>query len=159
MNIKEDFFLLEESKNIVCKVSHDDNSLYLEYLKVQNLEKIQLKSNEILIGQYILNSESIAAHYKKLIKSGVEFPINLKLPIQTSTSKRKKRNNIVKYSSEYLQATPLYVNNDEIQLKNFQTKGVEWLINNQIGILADDMGLGKTVQAIFGLKRLYKKEI
>ena len=104
-----------------------------------------------------MNSESIAAHYKKLIKSGVEFPINLKLPIQTSTSKRKKRNNIVKYSSEYLQATPLYVNNDETQLKNFQTKGVEWLINNQIGILADDMGLGKTVQAIFGLKRLYKK--
>lgn len=157
MNIKEDFFLLEESKNIVCKVSHDDNSLYLEYLKVQNLDKIHLTSNEILIGQYILNSESIAAHYKKLIKSGVEFPINLKLPIQTSTSKRKKRNNIVKYSSEYLQATPLYVNNDETQLKNFQTKGVEWLINNQIGILADDMGLGKTVQAIFGLKRLYKK--
>ena len=77
MNIKIDFFLLEKSNNTVCKVSHDDNSLYLEYLKIQNLDKIQLTSNEILIGQYILNSESITAHYKKLIKSGVEFPLNL----------------------------------------------------------------------------------
>lgn len=36
----------------------------------------------------------------------------------------------------------------------YQQAGVQWLLDNDAGILADDMGLGKTVQAITACRRL-----
>jgi len=44
---------------------------------------------------------------------------------------------------------------DLSQLRPFQVRGVEWLIQNTKGILADDMGLGKTVEAISALRLLF----
>jgi len=41
-------------------------------------------------------------------------------------------------------------------LRPFQLRGVEWLVDNERGILADDMGLGKTVQAISALRILFR---
>lgn len=39
-------------------------------------------------------------------------------------------------------------------LREFQTRGVNWLLAHKRAILADDMGLGKTVQAISALRLL-----
>ena len=44
-------------------------------------------------------------------------------------------------------------------LREYQKKGVEWLINTPVGILADDMGLGKTVQTIKAMEHLFENEI
>ena len=44
-------------------------------------------------------------------------------------------------------------------LREYQKEGVEWLINNDVGILADDMGLGKTVQAIKAFEHLFGQGI
>ncbi|XP_060525669.1 ATP-dependent helicase brm-like [Cylas formicarius] len=48
------------------------------------------------------------------------------------------------------------------QLKEYQTKGLEWLVslynNNLNGILADEMGLGKTIQTIALLTYLMEKK-
>ena len=43
-------------------------------------------------------------------------------------------------------------------LREYQKKGVEWLINTPVGILADDMGLGKTVQTIKAMEYLFENE-
>lgn len=48
------------------------------------------------------------------------------------------------------------------QLKEYQTKGLEWLVslfnNNLNGILADEMGLGKTIQTIALVTYLMEKK-
>ncbi|XP_063906317.1 ATP-dependent helicase brm isoform X2 [Zophobas morio] len=48
------------------------------------------------------------------------------------------------------------------QLKEYQTKGLEWLVslynNNLNGILADEMGLGKTIQTIALITYLMEKK-
>ena len=40
-------------------------------------------------------------------------------------------------------------------LRDYQLEGIDWLVNNQYGILADDMGLGKTVQTIKAMEELF----
>ena len=44
-------------------------------------------------------------------------------------------------------------------LRDYQKKGIEWLIDTKVGILADDMGLGKTVQTIKAMEHLFENEI
>ena len=44
-------------------------------------------------------------------------------------------------------------------LRDYQIKGIEWLIDTKVGILADDMGLGKTVQTIKAMEHLFENEI
>lgn len=48
------------------------------------------------------------------------------------------------------------------QLKEYQIKGLEWLVslfnNNLNGILADEMGLGKTIQTIALVTHLMEKK-
>jgi SWI/SNF-related matrix-associated actin-dependent regulator of chromatin subfamily A protein 2/4 len=48
------------------------------------------------------------------------------------------------------------------KLKEYQTKGLEWLVslynNNLNGILADEMGLGKTIQTIALITYLMEKK-
>ncbi len=43
-------------------------------------------------------------------------------------------------------------------LRPYQLKGVEWLLNNDRGILADDMGLGKTIQVIKAINVLIEQD-
>lgn len=148
---------MNQADNTICKVTNDESSLYLEFFKNLKSDKSQFINDEATIGQYFLSHSRLNLYFKKLAKSNIEFPIQIKLPIKSDTPKRKKRNNVNKFSAEYLSATPIYINDDDSKLKNFQIKGVDWLVNNKIGILADDMGLGKTVQSIFALKKLFKK--
>lgn len=157
MNNKKKLFLLNQADNTICKVINDESSIYLEFFKNFESDKSQFIDDEANIGQYFLSQSRLNLYFKKLAKSNNEFPIQIKLPIKSDTPKRKKRNNVNKFSSEYLSATPIYINDDDSELKNFQIKGVDWLVKNKIGILADDMGLGKTVQSIFALKKLFKK--
>ena len=157
MNNKKKLFLLNQADNTICKVINDESSIYLEFFKNFESDKSQFIDDEANIGQYFLSQSRLNLYFKKLAKSNNEFPIQIKLPIKSDTPKRKKRNNVNKFSAEYLSATPIYINDDDSELKNFQIKGVDWLVNNKIGILADDMGLGKTVQSIFALKKLFKK--
>ena len=44
-------------------------------------------------------------------------------------------------------------------LRQYQKEGIDWLVKNDVGILADDMGLGKTVQTIKAMEYLFEKEI
>jgi len=157
LNNKKKLFLLNQADNTICKVINDESSIYLEFFKNFESDKSQFIDDEATLGQYFLSHSRLNLYFKKLAKSNIEFPIQIKLPIKSNTPKRKKRNNVNKFSAEYLSATPIYINDDDSELKNFQIKGVDWLVNNKIGILADDMGLGKTVQSIFALKKLFKK--
>ena len=157
MNNKKKLFLLNQEDHTICKVTNDESSIYLEFFKNSESDKSQFINDEVTIGQYFLSQTTLNLYIKKLIKSNIEFPIRIKLPIKSDTPKRKKRNNVNKFSAEYLTATPIYMNDNDSELKNFQIKGVDWLVNNKIGILADDMGLGKTVQSIFALKKLFKQ--
>lgn len=43
------------------------------------------------------------------------------------------------------------------RLRKYQREGVEWLLSNEIAILADDMGLGKTAQALSAVGQLLAK--
>lgn len=157
MNNKKEHFLLSQLDKTLCNVTSDENALYIEYISDHKSDESEFNNKELLVGQYLLSQSTLRSYLKKLTKAGIELPIKIKLPIRSGTPKRKKRNNLIKFSTEYLQATPLYVNDDDSELKNFQIKGVDWLVGNKIGILADDMGLGKTVQSIFALKKLYKQ--
>jgi SNF2 family DNA or RNA helicase len=60
------------------------------------------------------------------------------------------------YSRRLSTVTPHLFLLIEIQKKlyPFQSKGVEWLLAHDKGILADDMGLGKTVQVLAALQKL-----
>ena len=52
---------------------------------------------------------------------------------------------------------PLFMSDVDLSmLRNYQKEGVEWLINNDDGILADDMGLGKTIQTIKAIDTLFR---
>ena len=157
MNNKKEHFLLSQLDKTLCTVTSDESAIYIEYINDHKSDEYEFNNKEILVGQYLLSQSTLKSYLKKLTKAGIELPIKIKLPIKSGTPKRKKRNNLIKFSTEYLQATPLYVNDDDSELKNFQIKGVDWLVGNKIGILADDMGLGKTVQSIFALKKLYKQ--
>jgi len=157
LNNKKEHFLLSQLDKTLCNVTSDENALYIEYISDHKSDESEFNNKELLVGQYLLSQSTLRSYLKKLTKAGIELPIKIKLPIRSGTPKRKKRNNLIKFSTEYLQATPLYVNDDDSELKNFQIKGVDWLVGNKIGILADDMGLGKTVQSIFALKKLYKQ--
>ena len=44
-------------------------------------------------------------------------------------------------------------------LRQYQKEGIDWLVKNDVGILADDMGLGKTVQTIKAMEYLFENEI
>tara|TARA_Y100000389_G_C17469214_1_gene528686 strand:+ start:1312 stop:2934 length:1623 start_codon:yes stop_codon:yes gene_type:complete len=157
LNNKKEHFLLSQLDKTLCTVTSDESAIYIEYINDHKSDEYEFNNKEILVGQYLLSQSTLKSYLKKLTKAGIELPIKIKLPINSGTPKRKKRNNLIKFSTEYLQATPLYVNDDDSELKNFQIKGVDWLVGNKIGILADDMGLGKTVQSIFALKKLYKQ--
>lgn len=157
MNNKKEHFLLSQLDKTLCTVTSDESAIYIEYINDHKSDESEFNNKEILVGQYLLSQSTLKSYLEKLTKAGIELPIKIKLPIKSGTPKRKKRNNLIKFSNEYLQATPLYVNDDDSELKNFQIKGVNWLVGNKIGILADDMGLGKTVQSIFALKKLYKQ--
>ena len=157
MKSKENFFLLFNKLNINCSVSNDDNYLYINF-KYEPIDNKNLSNDlKIVIGQYQLDRKSLSLYFEKLNHGNLHLPYEVKLPLSTGVPKRKKRNNSISYSYEYLKATPLYSNTDSSLLKDFQLKGVDWLIKNKIGILADDMGLGKTVQSIFALKKLFKE--
>jgi SNF2 family DNA or RNA helicase len=157
LNNKKEHFLLSQLDKTLCTVTSDESAIYIDYINDYKSDEYEFNNKEILVGQYLLSQSTLKSYLKKLTKAGIELPIKIKLPIKSGTPKRKKRNNLIKFSTEYLQATPLYVNDDDSELKNFQIKGVDWLVGNKIGILADDMGLGKTVQSIFALKKLYKQ--
>jgi SNF2 family DNA or RNA helicase len=157
LNNKKEYFLLSQLDKTLCVVTSDENAVSIEYINDHKSDKSQFNDKEIHVGQYFLSQSTLRSYLEKLTRTGIELPIKIKLPIRSGTPKRKKRNNLIKFSTEYLQATPLYVNDDDSELKNFQIKGVDWLVGNKIGILADDMGLGKTVQSIFALKKLYKQ--
>lgn len=43
-------------------------------------------------------------------------------------------------------------------LRKYQEQGIQWLINQKVGILADDMGLGKTVQTIKAIEYLFERK-
>ncbi len=43
-------------------------------------------------------------------------------------------------------------------LRKYQEQGIQWLINQKVGILADDMGLGKTVQTIKAMEYLFERK-
>ena len=109
-------FLIKSSRQHYLKVINDDSSMYLEFFKNFESDKSQFIDDEANIGQYFLSQSRLNLYFKKLAKSNNEFPIQIKLPIKPDTPKRKKRNNVNKFSSEYLSATPIYINDDDSEL-------------------------------------------
>lgn len=56
---------------------------------------------------------------------------------------------------KHLIAPLLFDTEQGIPLRPFQEKGVAWLVDHAVGILADDMGLGKTAQALRAMETLF----
>ena len=140
------FEILEKSENIQNyafdkHLSSSDNQPYLSALQT-------FFSKENLLNIY----STLLKHYEQssVLEQNHEFYIEF-------DNKEKQRIKKV-YSKKHSLLNVLFL--DEVSLegmREYQLEGIDWLLENDIAVLADDMGLGKTVQAIKAMDNQFRK--
>ena len=62
------------------------------------------------------------------------------------------------YSKKHSLLNVLFLDQVSLEgMREYQLEGINWLLENDIAVLADDMGLGKTVQAIKAMDNQFRK--
>ena len=122
-----------------------DNTLEIELQRGRNNESLQpIEYNDLLV-----NAETVTSFVYKLKKYYPEFlqeDRKLIIPIKNFRDRGSK---IFDASFEELLSISFYGQSEIFNdLREYQIKGVEWLLSEDLRVMADDMGLGKTLQAI-----------
>lgn len=134
----------ENEKQFIVTVKFEVNDSFLHKIPIDD----SVENNFFLEIVNIFNFQSLKNVYNSLLRS-----------YDKSTVIEKEHEFLLTFDKSQKLASISSINNPTLDvlfmggvatsgMRDYQLEGINWLINNNVAVLADDMGLGKTVQAI-----------
>ena len=164
MNINQSFLTNYSGNFYKLQVTDFDSYLDIEIKSDGFVKRSGLAAENISFGELNLSEENLYKFMKYLIESiNLNDKLNsqdedsyysIQIPTYRDNSKNIQTLSLVGIGA--LVAPLLMKKVDFDMLREYQNTGVDWLLQNNDGILADDMGLGKTLQSIKAMDTLIR---
>jgi SNF2 family DNA or RNA helicase len=156
MNINQSFLTNYSGNFYKLQVTDFDSYLDIEITKDEFIKKSSLAPENISFGELYLSEENLYKFIKYLVEridlsdklnfQEEDSHYSIQIPTYIVKSKGMQTLSLVGIGALVAPLLMKKVNSD--MLREYQNTGVDWLLQNNDGILADDMGLGKTLQSI-----------